>query len=266
MYQREAWAPATCAGQEIAYAAGRDDRNTARDFMLSEWAAAGLRGRPGAARPDGRAWRSHADRALGTHGIGGHYFNLAQWSLPTWEAYQQLAAYAAEHGPPRDRPYLVHPKVWPGGDLRASYEHLRASYEHLRASYEHLRAEYEASRPAFGCPLGVSNVWRHPLVSGRERLTGPGGSTLHPCQKPLAFAERIIRASSRPGESVWVPFAGTAREAVAAQRLTRRDPAQARRVVSVELDAAGRYLPAVAALLGGPDERTAPVTGQAVLL
>ena len=29
---------------------------------------------------------------------------------------------------------------------------------------------------------------------------------LHPCQKPLLFAERMIRASSRPGERILVPF------------------------------------------------------------
>jgi hypothetical protein len=62
---------------------------------------------------------------------------------------------------------------------------------------------------------------------------------LHPCQKPLLFAERMIRASTRPGESVWAPFGGTLREAVAAERIARADPAEARRVITSELNQDG---------------------------
>lgn len=73
-------------------------------------------------------------------------------------------------------------------------------------------------------------------------------AALHPCQKPLAFAERMIRASTRPGDVVWVPFGGTLREVVAAEHMARRDPAEARRVIACELNADGQdYIgPAVA--------------------
>jgi len=227
-YQREAWAPSTCAGSEIAYAAGADDRNWIRPWLCEEWKAAGLK-------------RSEADRAMGTNGMAGHYFGASQWGLPTWEAYQAMAAYAAEHGAPRDRPYLVHADYWPGdGDhLRATYDHLRATYDHLRAEYDHLRAEYEASRPAFTCPLGVGNVWTAPTVAGADRLRSEDGATLHPCQKPVLFAERMIRASTRPGETVWAPFGGTLREAVAAEQIARAEPAEARRVITSELNLDG---------------------------
>jgi site-specific DNA-methyltransferase (adenine-specific) len=198
-YQREAWAPSTCAGSEIAYAAGADDRNWIRLWLIDEWEGAGLN-------------RREADTACDVKcNASRHYFPADQWWLPTWDAYQMLAAYADANGTTRERPYLVHPSVWPAGDLRASYDHLRA--------------EYEASRPAFSCPVGVSNVWSHPQVSGRERLKA-NGATLHPCQKPLLFAERMIRASTRPGETVWAPFGGTLREAVAGERIGRRDPAE----------------------------------------
>jgi len=242
-YQREAWAPSTCAGSEIAYAAGRDDRNLARTFLVAEWEAAGLK-------------RRQADTAMGTNGMAGHYFGRSQWSLPTWEAYEQLAAYAAEHGAPRDRPFLVHPSAWPDGGLRASYDHLRAEYDHLRAEYDHLRASYEASRPAFTAPVGVSNVWHSGMVQGPERLRGSDGDTLHACQKPVAFADRIIRASSRPHERVWVPFGGTCREAVAAEWMARADPDEARQVVTCEIDEDGRdYLGAVVRQIRGEDVR-----------
>jgi len=232
MYQREAWAPNTCAGQEIAYAAGADDRNVCRLFLVAEWEAAGLK-------------RREADTALGTNGMAGHYFGTSQWSLPTWEAFALLAAYAQEHGHRRRRPYFLHPDA-PLDDrdhLRASYDHLRASYDHLRAEYDHLRAEYEASRPPFTHPMGVGNVWRHGQVTGQERLRSGGGDALHPCQKPLAFYDRMIRASSRPGDLVLEPFGGTCRAAVAIERM---QPADARRYVCVEPDEDGRdYLPAV---------------------
>jgi DNA modification methylase len=252
MYQREAWAPAQAAGATIAYAAGADERNWIRPWLLAEWTAAGLK-------------TKDADRALGTVGMAGHYFGASQWALPTWEKYQTLAAYAAAHGRPREGlPYFVHEAAAAG--LEATYQHLTAEAQALRAEYDHLRAEYEASRPPFTCPLGVSNVWREPTVAGPERLRDGQGRTLHPCQKPLLFADRMLRASSRPGDVVWVPFGGTLRELVAAERMARADRAEARRVVTCELNADGvdyigaalaqvRGLPALAAgqvgLFGG---------------
>ena len=225
-YQREEWAPSASAGAEIGYAAGADDRNIARAFLASEWREAGLR-------------RGEADKAMGTNGMAGHYFGTSQWSLPTWDAYQALAAYADANGTPRARPYLVLPEHWPSDS-----DALRTSYDHLRAEYDHLREEYEASRPPFTAPLGVSNVWRANAVPGRQRLKRADGET-HPCQKPLDFAERILRASSNPGDLVVDWFAGTSRLAVA--NVQRLDRAERRDVVSIEADA--RWLDAVAPAL-----------------
>lgn len=227
MYQREAWAPNTCAGQEIAYAAGADERNWVRLWLREEWlCAAGLRSR-------------QCDEALGTNGMAGHYFGASQWSLPTWEHYQTMHRYAQQHGPARERPYLVHPSCWQAPDP------LSATYDHLRAEYDHLRAEYEASRPHFDCPLGVGNVWRHGQVTGKARLRAPDGSSLHPCQKPLAFSRRIIQASARPGELVLEPFGGTCRVAAAVEEMM---PGDVRPYICVEPDEDGRdYLPAVVA-------------------
>ena len=99
----------------------------------------------------------------------------------------------------------------------------------------------------------VTNVWAlAPGAYVRERLKGHRGLardgsevdvSLHPCQKPLAFYDRIIRASSRPGELVLEPYGGTCRAAVACERLPR---AEARRYVCVEPDEDGRgYLDAI---------------------
>lgn len=124
--------------------------------------------------------------------------------------------------------------------LFGSKLYLLQSQHNIRPySADELRDEWMMLRPPFTAPMGVSNVWRATTVAGPERLRTPDGSTLHPCQKPLAFADRMLRASTRPGDAVWVPFGGTLREVVAAEHIARRDPAEARRVIACELNADG---------------------------
>jgi site-specific DNA-methyltransferase (adenine-specific) len=62
-----------------------------------------------------------------------------------------------------------------------------------------------------------SDSWYVPRVCGtfRERLG-------HPCQMPEAVLERIIRASSNPGDLVLDPFAGSGTTLAVAKRLGRR--------------------------------------------
>ncbi len=68
----------------------------------------------------------------------------------------------------------------------------------------------------------MRDVWTIPLCQGRERLRGPGGRALHPTQKPETLLERVIVASSHPGEVVLDPFMGSGTTAVVAERLGRR--------------------------------------------
>lgn len=71
-------------------------------------------------------------------------------------------------------------------------------------------------------PLGrnPSDVWEIPRVTG-----GFGRSsterTRHPAQMPLALAERIITACSKPGDLILDPFAGSGTTLVAAKKLGR---------------------------------------------
>jgi len=120
---------------------------------------------------------------------------------------------------------------------------------------------YTRGAPPFASVRGsFFNVWRIPEPEYRdERLYGPevphkcrhgetNRESLHPCQKPLAFSDRIIRASSRPGDLVLEPFGGTLRAAVACERMPERE---ARRYVCIEPDEDGRgYVPAVLATMG----------------
>ena len=64
--------------------------------------------------------------------------------------------------------------------------------------------------------IPVSDTWDDvPIAAGKER-------TGYPTQKPLALLERIIAASSNPGDMVLDPFAGCATACVAAEKLGRR--------------------------------------------
>lgn len=111
---------------------------------------------------------------------------------------------------------------------------------------------------------GSPNVWAYaPTLMGDERLYSDEMAPhivhgtmqrvgLHPCQKPLLFARRIIEASSRPGDLVFEPFGGTCRIAAACEAIGRYEPEKARRYVCVEMDEDGRgYIPAVLAALRG---------------
>ena len=120
-----------------------------------------------------------------------------------------------------------------------------------RATDAETRAEYQLLRPPFQRKPDDTNLWTHPQVSGAERLTGPDGQALHPCQKPLLFAERMVQASTRPGDRVLVPFGGTCRIATYLERLRRMEPENARYHDTCELNADGKdYLGAVLGRIG----------------
>ena len=64
----------------------------------------------------------------------------------------------------------------------------------------------------------IDDVWNDipPLNSQAKERTG------YPTQKPLTLLDRIIKASSNPGDMVLDPFAGCATACVAAERLKRQ--------------------------------------------
>ena len=64
----------------------------------------------------------------------------------------------------------------------------------------------------------LTNVWSDikVLASNAKEKTG------YPTQKPLALLERIIEASSNPGDVVLDPFCGCATTCIAAEKLERQ--------------------------------------------
>ena len=59
----------------------------------------------------------------------------------------------------------------------------------------------------------ATNVWRIPSLKGSSREKAG-----HPAQKPLALLDRIVCSSSRPGDLVADPFAGSGSSGVSALR------------------------------------------------
>jgi modification methylase len=64
--------------------------------------------------------------------------------------------------------------------------------------------------------------WYLPICNGAERLRDANGRKLHSTQKPAALLERVLLATSREGDLVLDPFAGTGTTGVVAERLGRR--------------------------------------------
>ncbi|MCB1494806.1 MAG: site-specific DNA-methyltransferase [Bauldia sp.] len=69
--------------------------------------------------------------------------------------------------------------------------------------------------------LQVRSDWLFPICTGGERLKGDDGRKVHPTQKPEALLQRVLTASTRPGEVVLDPFFGTGTTGAVAKRLGR---------------------------------------------
>jgi len=69
-----------------------------------------------------------------------------------------------------------------------------------------------------GASKQMRDLWTFPVCQGKERLKGKDGRALHPTQKPEGLLERVILASSQPGDVVLDPFLGSGTTAVVARR------------------------------------------------
>jgi len=79
---------------------------------------------------------------------------------------------------------------------------------------------YEAMK-ALNEDLQMRSDWSMPICSGGERLKNDAGNKAHPTQKPEALLNRILLATTNPGDIVLDPFFGTGTTGAAAKRLGR---------------------------------------------
>ncbi len=69
--------------------------------------------------------------------------------------------------------------------------------------------------------LQMRSDWTIPLCTGAERLKDEAGRKLHPTQKPEALLQRILLATTNPGDLIVDPFFGSGTTGAAAKRLGR---------------------------------------------
>lgn len=69
--------------------------------------------------------------------------------------------------------------------------------------------------------LGI-NVWRIPLCAGGERIKDESGNKIHSTQKPEELLERVILTSTKEGDLILDPMAGTGTTGFVAKRLNRK--------------------------------------------
>ncbi len=78
--------------------------------------------------------------------------------------------------------------------------------------------------------------WYFPICNGGERLRDKFGKKIHNTQKPLALLERIVLSTSKEGDVVLDPFAGTGTTAFAAKKYGRN---------YIMIEKEGKYIPVI---------------------
>jgi modification methylase len=89
-----------------------------------------------------------------------------------------------------------------------------------RAEKSRCTFNYEAMK-ALNEDIQMRSDWLFPICSGPERLKDTKGKKAHPTQKPESLLQRILLASTNPGDVVVDPFFGTGTTGAAAARLGR---------------------------------------------
>jgi adenine-specific DNA-methyltransferase len=164
-------------------------RSVFGDYLVAEFARAGVTRKQIAALFPSK-----------TGGLTGCVSNwVLGYNIPTAEQYEAMRSYLNARGD----------------------EYLRQNYEYLRQNYEDLRQNYEDLRRPFFLTAAHQwgDVWRCALPSKRQ----------HPTEKPLALMSQIVEVSSRAGDLVVDPFAGSGSGLRAAKDMGRR-------AIGIEID------------------------------
>jgi len=66
-----------------------------------------------------------------------------------------------------------------------------------------------------------ANVWNIPICTGNERLKRADGGKLHSTQKPQELLRRVVLTSTKEGDLVLDPVAGTGTTGYVARALKR---------------------------------------------
>jgi DNA modification methylase len=73
----------------------------------------------------------------------------------------------------------------------------------------------------FGIGKIGANVWQMPICSGKERIKDKDGNKIHSTQKPVELLKRIILTTTKEGDLILDPMAGTGTTGYVAKMLKR---------------------------------------------
>jgi DNA modification methylase len=73
----------------------------------------------------------------------------------------------------------------------------------------------------FGIDKVGTDIWVIPICMGKERMRNEKGKKLHSTQKPIELLKRVILTSTKEGDLVLDPLAGTGTTGYVAQSLRR---------------------------------------------
>jgi DNA modification methylase len=73
----------------------------------------------------------------------------------------------------------------------------------------------------FGIGKIGANVWQIPICSGKERIKDKDGNKIHSTQKPIELLKRIILTTTKEGDLILDPMAGTGTTGYVAKMLKR---------------------------------------------
>ena len=195
----------TCqAGRRVKVDKGSWDasRGVAQDHEFqSRWLTACRR----VLKPSGTIWVSGTQHVIFSVGyamqeLGFHLLNTITWYKPN--ASPNLACRMFTHS--------TEILLWASPQKLKPLPH-RFNYRAMKAENggKQMRDLWEITERPAGDERQV--VWPLPTPAGREKVHGR-----HPTQKPLALLQRVIAASSAPGDLVLDPFCGSGTTGVAA--------------------------------------------------
>lgn len=107
---------------------------------------------------------------------------------------------------------------WLGVRFTNATEHLIWAVKDKKVKNYTFNKEYAK---AFGIGKIGANVWILPICNGKERLKDKEGKKLHSTQKPIELLKRIILTSTKEGDLILDPMAGTGTTGYTAKALKR---------------------------------------------
>jgi modification methylase len=160
-----------------------------------------------------RAWLAGARRVLKRDG--------ALWVIGSYHNIFRVGAILQDLGF-----WILNDVVWRKTNPMPNFRGRRFTNAHetllwaARSAQSKYTFNYHAMK-ALNDDLQMRSDWLIPICGGPERLKRDGRKA-HPTQKPEALLHRVLMASTRRGDVVLDPFAGSGTTAAVAKRLGRR--------------------------------------------